>query len=115
MEIVQDFLFSNLAGIFHLKLLLKVDASFLLGNGENGTLHQGIQHPVLDRLVSNRRGASVKEEDRRLLGSIMGMGKPIKGKSWLGRRYAFDKLVKGARVWGLGCQLYPLGGRVDFL
>lgn len=115
MEIVQNFLLSDLTGVFHLKLLLNVDSGFLLGDGENSTLHQGVQHPVLDGLVSSRRRASVDEEDRCLLCSIMGMGKPIKGESWLDSRDALDELGEGVGVGGFGCQLYSFGSRVNFL
>lgn len=115
MEIVQDFLLSNFTGVFHLKLLFNVDSGVLLGNGENSTLHQGVQHPVLDGLVSSRRRASVDEEDRCLLSSIMGMGKPIKGESRLDSGDALDELGEGAGVGGFGCQLYSFGGRVNFL
>lgn len=98
MKIVQDFLLGKLAGVFHLEFLLQGDAGLLLGNGEDGTLHQRVQHPALDCLVSSRGGAGIKEEHRSLLSTFVGMGEPVKGEPRLDWRDALDETGERAGI-----------------
>jgi hypothetical protein len=115
MQVVQNRLLGNLTGVLHLKLLLELEPSLALGDLENGTLHQRVHHAEFDGLVAGRRRAGVEEEHGTRLGTVVCVGKAVKGEPRLGRRVGLCQFCNAARRGCLGNELHHLSRGVNFL
>ena len=84
MQVFRNTLLCDFTWFLDLELLLQSQSSFRLRNSDDRTLHEGIHHPVLDRLGAAGR-AGVEEEHGALFGSVMRVLVAVEGEARFAR------------------------------
>ena len=115
MQLTQHAFLRDLARLFHLKLLIRIQPLFAR-HLQNGPLHERVQHALLDGdAATGGAGVGVEEQNGRLLGAAVRVCIPEEGEARLGWGDGLDEVGDGRWVGRGGDQLDGFGGGVYFL
>lgn len=115
MQLRQNRLLGDLARFLDLKLLVQCQARLAGCDLEDSTLHERVQHAVLDGPVTRGDGAGVDEKQGVGLGAIMSVAEAVEGKARLGGGDGLREIGNGGGVLAGGDELDRLLLGVDFL
>lgn len=95
MKIIHDRLLRYFFGLFDFKFLLQRQPCLPVGDVEHSSLHQRVQHALLDASITRCNGASVEEEYGRLLCAVVCVLVSVECESGLGAGNRVGQLSDG--------------------